>query len=181
MTRSCKGGVPTRSAQLVARHQGEPLPAISLPGLSGGTLTNADLADQVTVLHFWEYRDEPLKEPYGQVGYLEFLYQKRKEQGVKVYGIAVDGRLDQQEAARRGHLGRAQAEIVYESHLPDRAGWRRGHQGRGDPRLIGATLPLVLVVGRDGRVTHYHTGFYEVDRQEGLKELDAAVTAALAR
>ena len=49
----------------------------------------------------------------------------------------------------------------------------------GDPRLVGATLPLVIVVGRDGRVTHYHVGFYEIDRQAGLKQLDEAVTAAM--
>ena len=52
------------------------------------------------MLHFWEYRDQPLKEPYGQVGYLEFLFQKRKEEGVKVYGVAVDGRLNVQNDAR---------------------------------------------------------------------------------
>ena len=28
------------------------------------------------VLHFWDYRDKPLRQPYGQVGYLDFLRRK---------------------------------------------------------------------------------------------------------
>ena len=46
--------------------------------LAAKRLSLAELKDQVTVLHFWDYRDEPLKEPYGQVGYLDFIYHRRK-------------------------------------------------------------------------------------------------------
>jgi hypothetical protein len=176
-----QGGRADEVAQLTAEHQGQPLAAISLAGLAGGTLTNADLADHVTVLHFWDYRDEPLKEPYGQVGYLEFLYQKRKDQGVKIFGVAVDGRLND-DAGRRAAIAsvrklKAFMNLTYPLALDGGAGIK----AVGDPRLVGATLPLVLVIGRDGRVTHFHTGYYEVDRQEGLKELDAAVGAALGK
>ena len=59
------------------------MPELTLPGISGGSLTTADLAGQVTILHFWEYRDQPLKEPYGQVGYLEFLFQSARRRGSK--------------------------------------------------------------------------------------------------
>lgn len=52
------------------------------------------------MLHFWDYRDEPLKEPYGQVGYLEFLYDKHKGKGLRLFGVAVDGRFQQPEGAR---------------------------------------------------------------------------------
>ena len=49
----------------------------------------------------------------------------------------------------------------------------------GDPRLVGAALPLFAVIGPDGKILHYHVGFYEVDRQHGLKELDQVISQAL--
>jgi hypothetical protein len=49
----------------------------------------------------------------------------------------------------------------------------------GDPRLVGASLPLVVVVGPEGKIVHYHVGHYEVDRQDGLKQLDDVVHRAL--
>ena len=36
------------------------------------------------------YRDTPLEEPYGQVGYLDFLLRKRSDKGVQVLGVLVD-------------------------------------------------------------------------------------------
>ena len=45
-----------------------------------GAELNADtLKGKVTILHFWEYKDSPLAEPYGQVGYLDFLLRRYKD------------------------------------------------------------------------------------------------------
>ncbi len=174
-----QGGRASEVEQIVAAHQGKPLPDISLPGLAGSSLATAGLAGEVTVLHFWEYRDQPLKEPYGQVGYLEYLYQKRKDDGVKVYGVAVDARLKDERERRTVLTGirklKSFMNLTYPLLLDD----GDAIKSLGDPRIVGATLPLVVVVGRDGRIVHYHVGYYEVDRQEGLKELNAAVTGAL--
>ncbi|MBI2824665.1 MAG: TlpA family protein disulfide reductase [Planctomycetia bacterium] len=167
-------------AQLLARYVGQPVESFSVAGLDGGKLTAADLAGRVTVLHFWDYRNEPLKEPYGQVGYLEFLHQKRKDQGVKVYGVAVDGRLAEGGAERRAALsGVRKLKAFMNLSYPLVLDAGDFVKALGDPRLVGATLPLFVVVGRDGKIAHYHVGFYEVDRQVGLKDLDAAVAAAL--
>ena len=46
----------------------------------------------------------------------------------------------------------------------------------GDPRIAGATLPLFVVIGPDGKIAHYHVGTYEVRQDQGLKELDQVVT-----
>ena len=51
----------------------------------------------------------------------------------------------------------------------------------GDPRALGAPLPLWIVIGHDGKVAHYHTGFYDIKPDEGLKQLDDAVVEALRR
>jgi peroxiredoxin len=174
-----QGGRADEIAALVTKFQGQPFPDVTLPGIAGGSLTPADLAGQVTVLHFWEYRDQPLKEPYGQVGYLEFLYQKRKNEGVKVYGVAVDARLNDQNERRTVLSGIRKLKSFMNISYPLVLDAGDGIKALGDPRIVGATLPLVAVVGRDGRIAHYHVGNYEVDRQEGLKELSAAVSAAL--
>jgi hypothetical protein len=133
----------------------------------------------VTVLHFWEYRDEPLEEPYGQVGYLDFLYHQRGRAGVNVYGVAVDGRLADEAtipAARRS--ARKLKEFMNLSYpvLLDRGDLLKQ---LGDPRVLGASLPLFVVIAPDGTVSHFHVGMYEVTREQGLKELDEAVAAAL--
>ena len=39
---------------------------------------------------------------------------------------------------------------------------------------------LFVVVGPDGTAAHYHVGHYEVDRETGLKELDALLADLLA-
>ena len=49
----------------------------------------------------------------------------------------------------------------------------------GDPRSLGSPLPLWVVIGHDGKVAHYHIGFYEIRPDEGLKQLDEAVVEAL--
>ena len=56
----------------------------------------------------------------------------------------------------------------------------RGIRQFGDPRVTGAKLPLFVVIGKDGKVAHYHVGTYEVDRDRGLEELDTIINKALA-
>src|SRR5262249_20488821 len=66
---------------------GHPLGELKLVELSGKTITAADFAGKVVVLHFWEYRDSPLEEPYGQTGYLDYLLRRNAAAGVAVYGV----------------------------------------------------------------------------------------------
>jgi hypothetical protein len=35
------------------------------------------------------------------------------------------------------------------------------------------------VLDKQGKIVHYHVGFYEIDRDRGLRELDAEVVKAL--
>jgi len=173
-----QGGRANDVAALVANQQGKTLAPFSLPGLSGGSLSEKDLAGQVTVLHFWDYKDSPLKEPYGQVGYLEFLFQKRKEQGLKVYGVAVDDRLADDASRRAAMTGIRKLKAFMNLSYPIALDGGDLIKTLGDPRAAGAALPLFVVIGRDGKVLHYHVGFYDVDKQIGLKELSTAVDDA---
>ena len=45
----------------------------------------------------------------------------------------------------------------------------------GDPRKLGAKLPLWVVIDPDGKIAHYHVGFYAIKPDEGLRPLDEAV------
>ncbi|HVC96183.1 MAG TPA: TlpA disulfide reductase family protein [Pirellulales bacterium] len=166
-------------AELSAKFEGKEVGKFAAAGLGPDTLTNEDLKGNVTVLHFWDYRHEPLEEPYGQVGYLEFLYSRRKAEGAKVYGIAVDGRLNDE--ATRGTVAAGVRKLKGFMNLSYPIVLDGGSLIKqfGDPRLAGATLPLVVVVGPNGRIVHYHVGHYEVDRQAGLKQLDDVVEQAL--
>ena len=132
-------------------------------------------------MHFWQYRGEPLTEPYGQVGYLDFLNNKRKKLGVRVIGVNVDERFSnpQQSAA----ANRSMKNLVEFMKLGYDLATDDGTilADFGDPRTLGAPLPLWIVIGRDGKVSHYHTGIYNIKPDEGLKQLDDAVIEALRR
>jgi peroxiredoxin len=167
--------------KLLAEFEGKAAPRFELTGASGEKLNQGDLAGQVAVLHFWDYRDTPLLEPYGQTGYLDFLAQRRKGDGVKVFGVAVDGRLNEEPTRGEAIRGVRRLKAFMNLSYPILLDGGSLLKQLGDPRLIGAELPLFVVIGRDGKIAHYRVGHYEVDRNDGLKDLNAAVTAALAK
>lgn len=166
-------------ARLIAAHEGRKVEAFRLEGSSCETLTEADLDGQVTVLHFWDYRDEPLQEPYGQVGYLDFLYGQRKAAGLKLYGVAVDGRLADETTRGAAIRGVRKLKSFMNLSYPVLLDEGILIKQFGDPRVVGAALPLFVVIGADGRVIHYHVGHYDVDRDRGLEELDRRIVDAL--
>jgi peroxiredoxin len=166
--------------EVVGKQMGRQVEKFSLSGLDGAKLTEADLAGNVTVLHFWDYRDTPLKEPYGQVGYLEFLFARHQEAGVKVYGVAVDSRFQQESTARTAIAGVRKLKSFMNLSYPILFDAGDLVRQFGDPRLAGGELPLFVVIGRDGKIAHYKIGHYRIDREHGLKELDAAVKSQLA-
>jgi hypothetical protein len=151
-----------------------------LSDLGGKPLAAADLAGKVVVLHFWEYRDTPLEEPYGQVGYLDYLSRRRAADGVAVYGVHVDSRLAD-ESTRRAAISSARKlqgfmNLSYPIVLDDGALLKR----LGDPRPAGGKLPLFVVLDKQGKIVEYRPGLYDVKANDGLTELDAVITKAAA-
>ncbi len=168
-------------AELAEKQVGRSIDDFSIVDLNRRKHTAEQLGGTVTVLHFWRYRDRPLKEPYGQVGYLDFLYERHRDGGLNVFGVAVDGRFNDDES--RATAVRSVRKLREFMHLGYPILLDGGELIRqfGDPRLIGAELPLYVVIGRDGRVLHYHVGMHAVDRDRGLSELDGIVTKALSQ
>lgn len=167
-------------ASLREKVLGQPVAAdLKLDGIGHPGLDRAALTGKVTVLHFWEYRDTPLEEPYGQVGFLDFLHRQRQGAGVAVYGVAVHEAPEGDSGARRrataaaGRL-RSFMNLSYPLLVDDGSMLRKF----GDPRVAGAKLPLWVVIDPQGKVVEYHSGHYEVQRDRGLEALDALITQA---
>ena len=139
------------------------------------TLKSADLKGRTVVLHFWKYADKPLSEPYGQVGYLEFLYGKRKFNNVEIIGVAMNKSFAQPSTVRSAQ--RSSRKLVEFMNLSYPIGYDDGSLLRelGDPRESGGTLPLWVVISPNGQIVHYHAGFYEIDQRRGLKALDDVI------
>ena len=169
--------VAAAAAQLQKQFVGHPVPRLELKSasLSGAALSTKAAEGKPLVLHIWEYKDNPLVEPYGQIGYLDFLYRRHKADGVQVFGISVDERLDQPDARSDAVRSVRKLQSFMNLGYPIVLGGRDVLDAFGDPRRLGAELPLVVVVDGKGKVTHYHLGLYGVDRENGLAELDAAV------
>ena len=45
----------------------------------------------------------------------------------------------------------------------------------GDPRRLDEKLPLWVVIGTDGKIAHYSTGFFNIKPDQGLKQLEAVI------
>jgi hypothetical protein len=166
---------------LVQRFVGQPAELPNFRLLNRETLKAADLTQRVVVLHLWDYNGEHLEEPYGQVGYLDFLNARRQKLGVDIIGVAVDTRFaDPAQFAAAARPVRKLQEFMnlgYKLAVDDGGLVKQW----GDPPALGGRLPLWLVVGHDGVILHYQPGLYALKPDEGLKELDAAIIAALKR
>jgi peroxiredoxin len=161
--------------QLAKKFVGQPAPAFTLELIDKKQLGAKDLEGKITVLHFWEYQGEPLIEPYGQVGYLDFLYSRRRKLGVQVLGVAVDERFGQKEKASPALRSVHKLQSFMNLAFPIGVDGGELLAKFGDPRRAGAKLPLWVVIGPDGKVAHYSVGFYKINPDEGLRELDEVV------
>jgi hypothetical protein len=166
-------------SRLAQRFLGQPVPAFSLPTLKRKTVSSDSQKGRVTVLHFWEYRGEPLEEPYGQVGYLDYLANRRGRFDVDVIGVAVNEEFGT--PATSGAALRSVRKLRDFMNLSYPIATDAGDIVRqfGDPRQFKAELPLWVVIGADGKIAHYHVGNYQIKADEGLRELDAVVVKAV--
>lgn len=159
-------------ARLAEKFVGKPSPAVTF-ALTDKTRVGEDaLKGKITVLHFWEYQNEPLVEPYGQIGYLDFLYGRRRKLGVEVFGIAVDGRLGDEQSATPALKSIQRLRQFMNLSYPIATDDGKLIAKFGDPRRYGAKLPLWVVIDADGKIAHYHSGFYKINPDDGLEQLD---------
>ncbi len=161
--------------ELTKKVVGQPAPPLVLNDLDGQPIDPAAIKNKVVVLHFWDYDNDQLATPYGQVGYLDHLHRQRGKLGVDVIGVAVNPRFADE--TQRATAGRSTKKLISFMNLtyPVVADDGTLLRAIGDPRSLGARLPLWVVIGPDGVVRTYKSGLYELKANEGLKELDATV------
>ena len=154
---------------------GQPALPFELTTLDKKTISSKDLAGKIVVLHFWDYDSDPLTEPYGQVGYLDFLSNKRKRYGIEVIGVATNESFA--DPAKTAGALRSVRKLREFMNLGYPIATDDGTliAKFGDPRKLGAKLPLWVVIDPDGKIAHYHVGFYAIKPDEGLRPLDEAV------
>mgnify|MGYP003390244477 CR=1 FL=1 len=162
-------------ANVSKKFVGQPSPAFELKTIENKTISSKELAGKIVVLPFWDYDSEPLTEPYGQVGYLDFLSNKRKRYGIEVIGVATNESFGDPAkttgALRSVRKLREFMNLGYPIATDDGTLVAKF----GDPRKLGAKLPLWVVIAPDGKIAHYHVGFYAIKPDEGLRPLDEAV------
>ena len=158
---------------------GKPLGKFALQDTAGKPITEEALAGKVVVLHFWEYRDTPLEEPYGQTGYLDYLFRRRSEDGVLVFGVTVADQNDDEQQKRTASAAARRLKAFMNLSYPILVDDGELLKRLGDPRQGNGTLPLFLVIDKEGKIAEYHAGMYDVKTNEGLKELDAVVGKAI--
>jgi len=166
-------------ATLAKKYLGKPAQKFELKLLNNSKIESSDLAGKIQVLHFWDYRGEPLDEPYGQVGYLDFLNSRLKKHEVKFIGVAVNPNLaDRTQVSgvlRSVRKLKSFMNLSYDIALDDGSLLRKF----GDPTKMGAKLPLWVVIDGEGKIVHYHVGFYKINPDEGLRELETVIVAEI--
>lgn len=159
---------------------GTDVPGFSLDSVNGRKMSSDSLRGKTVILHFWDYSERSLSEPYGQVAYLDFVLNKARANGpIEVIGVSTAaglsaaGTVSQTKRSIRKLL--EFMNVTYEVGFDDGALLKK----LGDPRDADGDLPLWVVVSPAGKIVHYHAGYYEVDRRVGLKALSEAVSAAM--
>ncbi|MBT5020019.1 MAG: redoxin domain-containing protein [Planctomicrobium sp.] len=147
------------------------IPKFTLQKLNAEEISSSSFAGKTVILHFWDYANPTLEQPYGQVGYLDFINSRWSDKGVLVYGVAVNSQLTDPEtkakAIREIQKLKQFMKLGYELTIDSGSVLN----GFGNPTRLGEELPLWVVISPEGKIAHYKTGFYEVDNRVGLREI----------
>lgn len=171
----------TSLASLQKRALGLNVRDLTFRNAKGEEVELSSLGKGVVVLHFWEYRDSPLRPPYGQVGFLDFVSRKQDRNKVQVVGVVVhqptESPTTRQAIVRSARKLNQFMNLSYPLVYDDGSALRT----IGDPRPLGVSLPLYVVVDAHGSITAVHAGLYATDPNVGLRELEQDIAKALGK
>lgn len=137
-------GVSVAQVAFPAPQAGHPAPALSLPGLRGGTVSLNSLRGKVVVLNFWATWCSPCK---SEMPMLQHWYHSMQRKGVVVLGV------DQQESRKDVGPFVRQLHVTYPIALDT--------DGVASARFDVAGLPTTLVIDRQGIVRSYKPGILD--------------------
>jgi cytochrome oxidase Cu insertion factor (SCO1/SenC/PrrC family)/thiol-disulfide isomerase/thioredoxin len=137
-------GVSMAQVAIPAPQAGHPAPALSLPGLRGGTVSLNSLRGKVVVLNFWATWCTPCK---SEMPLLQRWYHSVKGKGVVVLGVdQQEGRKDVEPFVRKVH-------VDYPIALDT--------DGVASAQFDVAGLPTTLVIDRQGIVRSFKPGILD--------------------
>jgi len=133
-----------------------PAPDFSLPELGGGWRSLGDYRGKVVLIHFWATFCAPCLEELPD---LEALWQRYREQGLEVLGVAVDRGSERAVREFSVHAGMSFPVLLD----PD---------GVVRNRYEVLALPVSYLVGRDGKLSGRAIGNREWSSPEGRKVIE---------
>jgi thiol-disulfide isomerase/thioredoxin len=145
----------------------------SIPDLDGNVISSDDerFKGKVILIDIWGTWCPPCRE---SIPYLEELYAEHKEEGLVVIGIAFE---EQEDAAKRRKKLKRFAERNKVQYLMLDGGTTED-QPNMLPTLEGFQgYPTMIVVGRDGKVSHANTVFVSRELPRIEKEVKKALSA----
>ncbi len=149
--------LPHVGAVLGVRTTADLTPSYSYVSLTGEPLTSEALRGKVVLVNFWATWCAPCR---AEMPVLEAMYQRHRERGFVIVGLAVDQAPTEKVAAYVAERG-----VTYPV----------AHVEREAERLFGGVrgYPTSFLIGRDGRVRHVVVG------PIGAVSLEPAVRRAL--
>ena len=136
---------------------GQALPFESVDKVGGGTLDFSDVK-QITVIDLWATWCGPC---VAGMPHLQEVAEAYADRGVKVYGLSVDGKLDEVRRFFKGF---------------DQPAYSLGFLGREGFEIMDVSgIPSLFVVGPDGKVAEYFSGY----GGEGDTRLEEAIDRLL--
>lgn len=136
----------------------QPAPDFTLRTLAGGNLRLSEQVGSVVLVHFWATWCTPCRQ---QMPELERLHQRYQRAGLVVLGVNLDEPHDVPAAARLAkELGPGYPQLLDEGKAVSR-------------RYAVRTLPLTVLMDREGRIRAAHTGYHIGDQQAHDEQLRA--------
>ena len=132
----------------------DPLWAASFKDLTGTLQKFDNLKGKIAIVYFWATWCEPCQKEAPQ---LRALYEKYREQGVEVVGIAMDNADKVKDFAAKNNLT---FKVVY--------GGREAIQLSKDLGNSVGGIPFLVVIGRDGKIVERLIGETKDGRVEGI-------------
>jgi thiol-disulfide isomerase/thioredoxin len=141
----------------------QPAPDVTFKDLQGKQFRLADYRGKVVIVNFWAEWCPPCK---IEIPHLVSLYNKYKDQGLMIFGVAIDSKNDEVIRKKAQELG-----VNYPVVNGDN---ERARVRRSFPPIRG--VPASFIINKQGMLYSTHTGF----NPQIVEQIEAEIKTLLA-